>query len=66
MGQEDAVHTGLLIWRTDGGGNNTVGFNGYCIYRAANTNAEEWRLKLTVHWNFNYPALLAPTWTPGG
>jgi len=60
------AHNGLLIYRTGDTGNNTVGFNGYCIFRAANNTPEEWRLKLTVSWAFDYPALQAPTWTAGG
>jgi hypothetical protein len=60
------TYTGILIFRTDGGGNATAGYNGYCAFRAANTYSTDWQLTLTVSWNFNYPELKPATWTPGG
>jgi hypothetical protein len=58
-------YDGLLIFRTDGGGNATAGYNGLCTFRG-NTYTTDWQLTLTVSWNFNFPEAQAATWTPGG
>jgi hypothetical protein len=58
-------YDGILIFRTDGGGNATAGYNGLCTFRG-NTYSTDWQLTLTVSWNFNLPEKQNPTWTPGG
>jgi hypothetical protein len=59
------TYDGILIFRTDGGGNSTAGYNGLCTFRG-NTYSTDWQLTLTVSWNFNFPEALAAKWTPGG
>jgi len=59
-------HNGMLIYNTAASGNNTVGHNGYCVFRAARASstsatAAEWRLKLWVKWNHTFPEL-PPVW----
>jgi len=55
------THNGLMLNRNDGGGNATVGYNGYCIFQNA-TGGDIWRLKVWCSWSYSIPGQ-APSWS---
>ena len=51
---------GMMIFRNDGGGNATNGYDGYCVLQ--NAVGDVWRLKVWLQWAITTPGA-SPTWS---
>jgi hypothetical protein len=49
------AHNGILIFRDDGGGNDTTGHNGWATFTGVTATNRSWDLELLVSWHYQYP-----------
>jgi len=55
-----ATHNGIMVFRNDGSGNATNGYDGYVVLQ--NATGDVWRLKVWIRWSTTTPGS-NPYWT---
>lgn len=53
---------GMVVFRTDGQGNATAGYNGFTTLREAGYLGNCWRIKLYISWTYTIPGQ-SPAWS---